>query len=84
LIQYFSFYEIKIKEKESILSKYALYQEKKKRKLTVSEDLFQDIQSFAPSISEHLKTLLPPNMSFITQYIIAVSCDDSNIYRRSS
>jgi len=58
------------------LLQYALNQQKKKRKLTVSEDLFQDIQTFAPSILEHLKTLLPPNMSFLTQYLIAVSCDD--------
>jgi hypothetical protein len=49
---------------------------KRRTNLTLSENLFQNIQTFEPSILEHLKTLLPPNMSFLTQYLIAVSCDD--------
>ena len=31
LVQYFSFYKIKFKEKEYIMLQYALYQEKKKK-----------------------------------------------------
>jgi hypothetical protein len=76
LFQHFLLYKIKYMEKIQSLESTKVIKVGLKRNLNKLQ--IEEVAELSPLTFQHLQSFIPPNFKFIAQYLIAVSCNDSN------
>jgi hypothetical protein len=73
--EYFALYTIKLKERDLLLEQNKLLRSGRKRKY--DDLLISNVSSLSPTIFNSIQSFLPStSLQFITQYLLAVSCED--------